>query len=79
MSWNNEDNKHYRGPIDRVFVSRTESYEVNYFIDDYLKSRGYAMTDESRKNIGSWMMMYAGRAPVTRDDLNAFIDKQLGR
>ena len=74
MSWNESDNKHYRGPIDRVFVSMTESYEVSYFIDAYLKNRGYDMTDNNRRIVGSKLETYAGRAPWKRDDLNAFLD-----
>lgn len=75
MNWNSEDNKHYRGPIDRVFVSRTETYEVKYFIDDYLKTRSYALSDENRKIVGDKMMKYTGKAPILRTDLDAFLDK----
>ena len=74
MNWNSSDNKHYRGPIDRVFVSMTEQYEVSYFIDQYLKTRGYGLTDENRKKVGTKLATYAGRAPFKRDDLNVFLD-----
>ncbi|HEV7270726.1 hypothetical protein [Pseudoxanthomonas sp.] len=76
MSWNSEDNKHYRGPIDRVFVSQTEQYEVKHFIDQYLKTRGYDMTDANRRTVGQKMEQYPGRAPVLRKDLEAFLDKR---
>lgn len=75
MNWNSEDNKHYRGPIDRIFVSRTEEYEVDYFIDQYLKTRSYEVTDENRKKVGKKMEGYSGRAPILRTDLEAFLDK----
>jgi hypothetical protein len=75
MSWNSEDNKHYRGPIDRVFVSMSETYEVTYFIDQYLRTRGYALSDENRTKVGKKLEGYQGRAPWKRDDLNAFLDK----
>lgn len=75
MNWNAQDNKHYRGPIDRIFVSMTESYEVSYFIDDYLRTRSYAVTDENRRKVGAKLQGYPGRAPFRRDDLNVFLDK----
>lgn len=75
MSWNESDNKHYIGPIDRVFVSMTESYEVSYFIDQYLKTRGYDMTEENRSRVGKKLLLFQGAAPWKRDDLNAFLDR----
>ncbi|EMR4108527.1 hypothetical protein A7X97_04090 [Stenotrophomonas sepilia] len=75
MNWNTNDNKHYRGPIDRIFVSMSESYEVSYFIDQYLKTRGYDMTDENRSRVGKKLQLYQGAAPWKRDDLNAFLDR----
>ena len=74
MNWNTQDNKHYRGPIDRVFVSLTEEYEIDYFIDQYLRTRGYAVTDENRRKVGAKMENYLGRAPVQRRDLEQFLD-----
>ncbi len=75
MNWNGKDNKHYRGPIDRIYVSMTETYEVSYFIDQYLKTRGYDMTDENRTLVGKKLQLYAGGAPWKRDELNAFLDR----
>lgn len=75
MSWNANDNKHYTGPIDRVFVSMTESYEVSYFIDQYLKTRGYDMTEENRLRVGKKLQLFKGDAPWKRDDLSAFLDR----
>lgn len=74
MNWNSQDNKHYRGPIDRVFVSATEEYEVDYFIDQYLKTRRYELTDENRRTVGAKLEKYPGRAPWRRDELNAHLD-----
>jgi hypothetical protein len=74
MSWNNQDNKHYRGPIDRVFVSMSEAYEVSYFIDEYLRTRGYGLTEENRRKVGAKLEKYPGRAPWQREDLNAHLD-----
>lgn len=74
MSWNDEDNKQYRGKIDRIFVSQTESYEARYFIDEYLKRRNFTVSDENRKTIQQWFDAYPGRAPILRTDLYAWLD-----
>lgn len=36
--WSSHDNKRYIGKIDRIYVAMTETYEVEYFIDQYLES-----------------------------------------
>ncbi len=33
--WSGKDNKHYRGHLDRIYVSATEEWEVEYIIDHY--------------------------------------------
>jgi hypothetical protein len=75
MNWNTGDNKHYTGPIDRVFVSDTESYEIHYYIDHWLETRGYAVNMEGRKNVAGWLHSYTGRAPHKRVDLDAYLDQ----
>jgi len=79
MSWAQQDNRHYRGHMDRINVSRTEDWEVNYFIDHYLKTRSYGLTDENRRIVGQAMEAYQGRVPVKRDDLSAFLDGKFGK
>jgi len=74
VSWSQEDNKQYRGKIDRKYVSATESYEAHYSIDEYMKRRNFAMTDANRKIIHGWFDAYPGRAPVKRTDLYAWLD-----
>ncbi len=78
MAWNRSDNKKYRGKIDRVFVSLTESWEVEYFIDHYLKTRGKDVSDSNRDLIADKLEGVPGRAPHKRDDLNAWLDEQYG-
>jgi hypothetical protein len=74
LNWNQQDNKQYRGKIDRIFVSATESYEAHYFVDEYLKKRGFAITDANRRIIHKWFDAYPGRAPVLRTDLYNWMD-----
>lgn len=77
MNWNSSDNKNYRGPIDRAFVSLTEPYERGYFVDDYLRSRGAELSDKNRRIVNSHIDQYSGRAPIKRSDLQAFLNGRI--
>jgi hypothetical protein len=79
MSWSQQDNKQYRGKIDRILVSRTEAWEVDYTIDDYLRSRNYSLTSESRAAMHQWLDAYPGSIPVVRNDLYAWWDVHVKR
>lgn len=78
MVWKSDDNKKYRGKIDRINVSFTEDWEVEYFIDKYLSTRGYGLTDDNRSKLAHKLESTPGRAPHKRDDLNAWLDKEYG-
>lgn len=73
--WSNHDNKKYIGRIDRINVSMTEDYEVEYFIDQYLKTRRYTVNNANRDVVANELEKYPGNAPFKRDDLNDFLDK----
>lgn len=77
MSWRKEDNKNYRGKIDRIYVSMTEKWEVEYFVDTYLKHRGAEVSDDNRGVILANMEKYPGSAPVKREDLIAFLNDKI--
>ncbi|KEZ72795.1 hypothetical protein C5I_0117355 [Pseudomonas syringae pv. syringae FF5] len=78
MVWKSDDNKKYRGKIDRVFVSLTEYWETEYFIDHYLKTRGCAVSDENQSKVAHKLEDAPGKAPHKRDDLIAWLDKEWG-
>jgi hypothetical protein len=74
MDWDDGDDKNYRGKKDRIFVSMTESYEVRYFVDQYLKTRNYKVASDGRRIVLGQLEKYPGNAPWKRDDLNRFLD-----
>ena len=74
MSWSDQDNKNIRGPKDSIYVSLTEPWEVNYFIDHYLQSR-YTVTDKNREIVRESIKQYSGRSPVLRSTLEAYLDR----
>lgn len=76
MVWKSDDNKKYRGKIDRIFVSLTEDWEVEYYIDHYLVTRGQKLSEQNRSKVAHKLEDAPGKAPHKRDDLNAWLDKQ---
>jgi hypothetical protein len=79
LNWSSQDNKKYRGKIDRIYVALSEYWEVDYFVDHYLKTRNYAVTDESRFALHGWLDSYPGAAPVFRADLERWLDGNVTR
>ncbi len=71
------DNKHYRGKIDRIRVAFGQDYEVDYFVDQYIQSRGYTITTANREAIHGHLDAYAEAHPgtVMRDALTAWLNK----
>lgn len=72
--WSNHDNKKYIGKIDRIYVSMTESYEVEYFIDHYLEKNKFDVSNANRNIIANALETYPGKAPYKRDDLTTFLN-----
>ncbi|SEM03502.1 hypothetical protein SAMN05518845_11511 [Variovorax sp. YR750] len=77
--WSTHDNKKYIGKLDRIYVSMTEDYEVEYFIDKYLEDHAYTVNNKNRDVISSALESYPGKAPFKRDDLVAFLDRRITR
>lgn len=76
--WSKHDNKRYVGKLDRQYVSMSEGYEVEYFIDHYLDSRGKAVSNKNRDIVTAALESYSGKAPYPRGALTAFLDSKWG-
>lgn len=72
--WSGHDNKKYIGKLDRIYVSMTEEYEVEYYIDQYLETRSYAVSNANRDKVAAALEKYPGRTPFKRDALNEYLD-----
>lgn len=75
--WKHKDNKHYKGHLDRIYVSREEEWEVGYFVDKYLKDNNAETTQSNRDIIMSHIANYEGDAPIKRQDLIDYLDKKV--
>ena len=51
MSWQDQDNKKQRGKIDRIYVSPTEYYELHHYVDHYLQSNAFDVSDKNRQTV----------------------------
>lgn len=76
MSWNDNPKPN---AIDQVFVSQTESWEVHYFVDHYLRTNNYTVDERNRHIIRDAIQEFPGRAPVKRGDLTTFLDAKFAR
>jgi hypothetical protein len=75
--WSDHDNKRYTGKLDRQSVSRTEGYEVEYFIDHYLETHGFAINNSNRDVATRALEDYPGRAPIQRGALTKFLETRI--
>jgi len=73
--WSTHDNKRYRGKLDRIYVSMTENYEVEYYIDHYLETRKFDISNKNRDIVADALEKYSGRAPFKRTELDVYLDR----
>lgn len=72
--WPHADNKHYKGHLDRIYVSEQEEWEIGYFVDKYLEDHNSPRTEQNRTAIMSHIANYPGKAPIKRVDLKKYLD-----
>lgn len=76
MSWQDQDNKKQRGKIDRIYVSPTEYYELHHYVDHYLQSNAFDVSDKNRQTVTNAIDGYPGSAPIQRDALTDYLNKK---
>ncbi len=75
--WSTKHNKYYRGRLDRMFVSLTESYEVDDFIEQFLRANNIPDMDTNRKRVASAMTQYPTYAPWRQDEVATFVRQKM--
>jgi len=79
MLWDTSDNKEYVENLDRtldkIYISSTESWEVNHFIKHFLVTHGKSDNDANRAIVGKLMERYPRHAPWKGANLTAFIEQ----
>jgi hypothetical protein len=61
--------------IERVHVSWTQQQDVDAYIDDYLRRRRHPA--HARAAVTKCIARYIGNPPITRADLDFFLDANL--
>lgn len=69
------DNLNERGKRDRIWLARTEYWELDYFIDHYIQLRNYEKSDKSREIVRKAINGYTGQTPIKREDMEAYLNK----
>ena len=77
--WPTRDNKQYRGRIDRIYLSRSESWEVDYYVGQYMKRKMYPDNAPNRAVIHAEMEKYPHPAPILRTSMDAWLDSRVVR
>jgi len=75
VDWSERDQLELRGEPDRRFVALTEKWEVEHFINRYLRTRGMARTQLRFDAIEKAIRRLNLASPILRDDLIARLDE----
>jgi hypothetical protein len=59
--------------VERVYISWTNHWEMSRYVDHYLTSRHYAVTDEARAAIRK-LISHIKTRPLKKSDLDFFLD-----
>jgi hypothetical protein len=61
-------------PTDRIYVSWTEYWDLVRYVDHYITSRNYPVTDQMRAKIRECMAKYPGGHPLKKADMDFYLD-----
>ena len=64
--------------LECVHLSKTERYQLDCFIGQYIKTRNLRPIPNISEILRSTLANYTGKPPVMVNELNAWIDKTLG-
>jgi hypothetical protein len=62
-------------PIDRVYLSETESVGIDDFVAGYLRARNFSPAPANFQMVHEKLANFRRRPPVRSNDLMAFLDK----
>jgi hypothetical protein len=60
--------------VSPVFVTWTQRWEMEQYVEHYLGIRGLAGSPEARARIRAALARYPGNAPYTKSDLDFYLD-----
>ena len=76
-NWPDQDSEKYVGKIDRVYTSMTQYHGAEYFIDEFLRTRGFTLSHRNRSLIAAELEKYDGEHPYRKEELTYFLDRRI--
>ena len=64
---------------DRIFVTWTQQWSVDDYVENYLRSRRLGSGEHARALVHACLEKYPGRTPLCKSDLDFFLDANLLR
>ena len=61
-----------------IYLTKTEHYQLDRFIGQYIQTRNLLSIPNIKQVLSSILERYPGKAPVMVNELNAWIDRNLG-
>jgi hypothetical protein len=65
--------------IDKVYVSWNEHWDVNRYVDEYLRNRRHLPGHDARDQVLRYIEHYPGDPPFTKSNLDYFLDANFAR
>lgn len=65
--------------IEKIYVSWTESWDLDRYVEHYLRERVRGREREARAVVLRIIARYPGDAPVTKSNMDYFLDANLPR
>jgi hypothetical protein len=65
--------------IEQIFVTWTQRWDVDNYIEHYVRTRRLAASDATRDSIRAVLASYPGTTPHTKSALDFFLDANMGR
>jgi hypothetical protein len=65
--------------VDKVYASWTELWDMNRYIEHYLRTRRRKPHVDAREQVRKCIQLYPGVPPFTKSSLDYFLDKNFGR
>jgi hypothetical protein len=75
----NSDHRRMSAVIAPIFVTWTQRWETEQYIEHYLRMRGLAGRQDARAQVRAALHCYPGKAPYTKSDLDFYLDANVKR
>jgi hypothetical protein len=60
--------------IDRIYISWTESWDLDRYVEHYLRERAHEPDEEARAALLGLIALYPGAPPFTKANMDYFLD-----